>query len=67
MTAPKRTRQLSGVNSLRALALLVDHPTGLGITEMSRKLEMDGAQCHRPVNGLRSAGYVTKTNSNPGS
>ena len=24
---------------------------------------MDGAQCHRLVNGLRSAGYVTKTNS----
>ena len=44
---------MSGVNSLRALELLVDHPTGLGITEMSRKLEMDGAQCHRLVNGLR--------------
>ena len=53
MTEPKRTRQLSGVNSLRALELVVEHPTGLGITEMSRKPEMGGAQCHRPVSGLR--------------
>lgn len=51
MTEPKRTRQLSGVNSLRALEFLVDHPIGLGITEMSRELEMDGSQCQRPPLG----------------
>ncbi len=65
MSSAKKIRQPSGVNALRALELLVDHQQGLGIAAMGRELGMDGAQCHRLVNGLKSAGYVSKTAASP--
>lgn len=68
MTKPGKqagTRNLSGVNAVRMLELLVDHPDGLGISEVAHELAMDTAQAHRLANGLGAAGYIAKTDSRP--
>lgn len=63
--AKAEARNPTGVNSLRILELLVDHPDGLGLTDMSRSLDMDPAQLHRIANGLRAANYIAKTDATP--